>query len=69
MKANVLPEDIIKMIREEGEAISFGTICLEIHLRDGKFPDLDHLLTIQSKKSVTLIAQELRGDLLGGNAQ
>ena len=36
MKTNILPDDVIAMVRAEGEGFDFGVIRLEIHLRDGK---------------------------------
>ena len=36
MKYNILPDDIVQFIRGQGKILEFGSIKLEIFLRDGK---------------------------------
>ena len=36
MKNNIPPSDIISYVQSEAEGLNFGTIRLEIFLRDGK---------------------------------
>jgi hypothetical protein len=36
MENNILPADIIALVKEEGESLEFGLIQLNIFLRDGK---------------------------------
>ena len=36
MKTNLLPANIISLVKNEGEGLEFGSIRLEIFLRDGK---------------------------------
>jgi len=36
MKYDILPDDLVQFIRAQGNALEFGSIKLEIFLRDGK---------------------------------
>jgi len=36
MKNNLLPANIISLVKSEGDGLAFGSIRLEIFLRDGK---------------------------------
>ena len=36
MKIDILPNDVVDLVRAEGEGVNFGKIKLEIYLRDGK---------------------------------